>query len=63
MTNYERITNTSVEEIAKWIDVLCLENEIDYCKSDCEWGEKVGYAVPEGECRKCIVRWLKEESL
>lgn len=59
MTNYERIRRMSVEEMARVIDVYDLE--VSYCKADCKWGEEYDYNVPDGECRKCIIKWLQEE--
>ena len=60
MTNYERIKSMPIEELARAIDVYGLE--ANYCKPDCKWGEEYDYNVLDGECRKCIVKWLQEES-
>lgn len=56
MTNFERIKNMSIEKMAEVIGRL--ETFDGYCKSDCKWEGD----IPDGECAKCVVRWLKEET-
>lgn len=60
MTNFELIKNMSIEELAKIIHELEMSESIDFCKSDCEWTEN--YNIPKGECVKCVVKWLQEET-
>lgn len=54
MTNFELIKNMSIEEMAK---IIYESGEFIFCKSDCKWPD---YNIPEGECIKCVVKWLQE---
>ncbi len=56
MTNFERIKTMSIENMAEVIGRL--ETFDGYCKGYC----KGDGDIPDGECAKCVVRWLKEEA-
>lgn len=60
MTNFELIKNMSIEEMAKIIYESEMSERFNFCKSDCKWTED--YNIPEGECIKCVVKWLQEET-
>lgn len=65
MTNYERIKNKSIEEIAKYIDESCDNLGGEICKSTCERMTGSKYKCPYGagneRCVECIVEWLNSE--
>lgn len=62
-SNYNRIRNMTVEEMAetlKNIDVVCFEN----CKKEtgnmfkCPYGEDVD---TDAQCKQCYIKWLESE--
>lgn len=60
-TNYDRIRNMSVEELAELLNVA---NDgdliVDICASYCdEWSEKS--VKCSGNCQKAILKWLESE--
>ena len=62
VTNGDRIRMMNDMELSK---LLCrfdnLEDVLHYCqnKPECNQIVQNGGAVPEAECRKCLVRWLR----
>lgn len=62
-TNYDRIRNMSVEEMAEFMyyasDEICFEN----CTKDtgnryfCKFGENVDFS----NCKRCMKQWLERE--
>lgn len=64
MTNYERIKNMSVDEMAKRLTAcICIESEINFClekKECCEMLEK-NIEIPNSLCLKCLENWLLKE--
>jgi hypothetical protein len=59
MTNYDRIRNMSIEEMAEEIFSLEIDEKINFCKSDCIFD--LGDEIPHEYCVECLVRWLREE--
>lgn len=54
MTNYERIKNMSIEEMAKALDVL---TPCEHCK----YNHKCGQGYPDRECADGVRLWLESE--
>ena len=54
MTNYERIKNMSVEEMAEALDVL---TPCEHCK----YNHKCGQGYPDRVCEQGIKQWLESE--
>ena len=65
-TNYNRIRNMSVEELAKFIDEYGLFSA-DICYSHCEKTTGNKYKCPYDEknrdehCIDCVIEWLNSE--
>ncbi len=65
MTNYERVKNMSVEEMAKWLDEMLLCNSCYPCKIQDIY--KCGYYEKDSEsqyqlCVKNRKLWLESEA-
>ena len=52
MTNYERIKNMSIEEMAEFIPNWSYTEACDCSKE---------YVVCGNDCEKCVMSWLKKE--
>lgn len=64
-TNFDRIKNMSVEEIAEAIHRNDdLDVAVPYCKCfpECDAMMDVGEAIPKSLCVNCIKRWLESEA-
>lgn len=64
MTNYEKIKNMSVEEMAEWLDEILLDNSCYPCKirdiNKCGYSEKSF----DSRCQLCVRNrklWLESE--
>ena len=58
MTNYERIKNMSVEEMADYI--FDLGNEIEYCYGHCAYQDEDRCPMGSG-CIGGVIKWLESE--
>ena len=65
MTNYEKIKNMSVEEMAEWLDEICSDNRCYPCKirdiNKCGYFEKDF----DSRCQLCVRNrklWLESEA-
>lgn len=56
MTNYEKIKNMSVEEMAKFIN-LAIDGEIEIWAGFCDICNRHN----ENKCWKCTQQWLESE--
>lgn len=61
MTNFERIKNMSIEEMAKVLDII----SAGICKNFPECLARIGSENPvtDDDCNACAVRWLMEEAI
>lgn len=62
MTNYEKIKNMSIGEMARHIDRLQDVEYTPYCRNDCEWAETYFFNIPNDECVKCAEKWLNKSA-
>jgi hypothetical protein len=66
-TNYDRLRNVSVEEMAKFIDDKCTDLSEKICFEHCEKTTGNKHACPyirnyqSMNCFKCIKQWLESE--
>lgn len=65
MTNFQRIRNMSKEEIGRYL--MDPERiDIPFCKNQPKCIEKLDAMddeIPEEECFRCMMAWLKKEEL
>ncbi len=60
MTNYERIKNMSVEEMARKIIVYCDDEQIHFCKNKPECDAIID-DISDEMCSMCVMEWLKSD--